>query len=462
MINVKSISLYALGFLIAINQGFNMVLGTLSEGGARGADVLMPLDLPLYVLLITQRDGTLRSRYRSYILSIKILLMGFFILSLLGELVAVEPADFRVQMVHLSRALLIAYVVMTRLNTSADLRAFIYGLLSSLAFESFVGAWQWQIGPLNIPFMPRSSGFRVAGTIAVPNAFGAWLVTLIPLCLRMALYTKLKPRMVWISVLILSLACLLATYTRGAWMSFLVMTAVFTTMDVAKKKLSGKQISWFLALVLVLAVVIPMKYGFAIKERMADTEDALKGDKKSSRMYLAQDALRIISGHQLLGVGLDNYRYHADPEILGTRIVHNVYLLVCAEQGVLVALLFIFLLLLVVVKSWRLLNSKMNFYYHVAAATIAGTLGLSIYYMVGLDYNIFEVLFQHWRLIGMLPALLVCEENARQALTQPAAGQVRKRPMARSAPPPGAEQIREVHRPSVERPYRYHSIRRKS
>jgi len=293
---------------------------------------------------------------------------------------------------------------------------FVLGLLTSLGFEAFVGAWQWQIGPLNIPFLAASKGYRVSGTLGVPNTYGVWLVTLIPLGMRMALYSKLQPRIIWIGVMLVSLLCLLATYTRGAWFSFLASTIVFTLTDVFRKKISAKQVSIFVVMAIVLAVVISVKYGEAIKDRMSDTEKSLAGKQKSSRLYLAQDALRIIQDHLFTGVGLDNYRYYSDPEIEGTRIVHNVYLLIAAEQGVPASITFLLIMGTAFFGGWKILKARLSFFYHAGAATLAAVMNLFIYYMIGLDYNLYEVLFQHWRVIGMVPAILVCEEHTRRQL----------------------------------------------
>jgi hypothetical protein len=408
--------LFFLGLVMCINQGFNVVVGTLNSGEPRGVDMLMPVDIPMFLLLFSQRDGTTGSRHRGLIMTIKVLLTMFWLWSWAGEFVAFEVAEFREQMFQLSRAMLISYTVMTRVNTFSDLRMFVLGLLSSLGFEAFVGFWQWQIGPLNIPFLAASKGYRVSGTLGVPNTYGIWLVTLLPLALRMALYYKLKPQIIWLGVMLASIMCLLATYTRGAWFSFLASTILFTVIDVIRKKISMKQVSMFLVMAVVLGVGIAIKYGDSIKNRMSDTEESLAGKQKSSRLYLAQDALRIIKEHAITGVALDNYRYYSDPEIEGTRIVHNVYLLISAEQGVPASIMFVLLMLITFFAGFKVLKTRISFFYHVGAATMAAVMNLFIYYMIGLDYNLFEVLFQHWRVIGMIPAVMVCEEHTRKQL----------------------------------------------
>ena len=108
--NINKILLIAFGFLLSIEQGFTVVLGTLSNGVALGADVIMPVDLAIYALFLLKPQ--IRTPKRST--GIFWFAMGFGILFLLwtagGEFVAIEKADFRFGLVHLTRAILYLFV----------------------------------------------------------------------------------------------------------------------------------------------------------------------------------------------------------------------------------------------------------------------------------------------------------------------------------------------------------------
>ncbi|NLP11041.1 O-antigen ligase family protein [bacterium] len=340
----------------------------------------------------------------------KIAVGVFFLLALTGEFYAFEPAQFRFKLVHLIRALLVFYVFATRLSTLQEVKFTVIGLLFGLGFQAFIGFWQWQIGPLRIPFFNIDQSWRVSGTIGVANAFGLYLITLIPLCIRMALYSRLKSRVLWFIVSGLAIGSLLATFTRGAWIGLLVSLAIFAFYDFKSHRLTKKQLSLLFFVGFSTITFFYVKYGHIITGRMEDAEEALYSEKKHSRVGLAQDAIRIIRLHPLLGVGLDNYRYHADPEIAGLQIVHNTYLLIAAEQGVFCALLFLMIYLSVLVKGLLLLKSPDPFIYHIGSATLAGLTGALIYDMVAPDYRLAELLIQHWRLLGMIIGLLIVSD----------------------------------------------------
>ncbi len=419
--NTYPILFTLLGFFLSINQGFTVTLGMLSDGTLRGADVLMPMDVPLYLLLMMKRDQTRSSRKRPLVLAVKAGMLIFFLLALSGEFISVEPAQFRFKLVHLARALLVCYVLMTRLSTRKEVLRLSEGLLLGLAFQSAVGFWQWQIGPISIPFFPTVSDWRVSGTIGVANAFGTYLVTLIPLCIRMSLFSQVKSRFLWYPVAVMSLGSLLATYTRAAWLGFALSMVFMAFYELRQKKLNLEQKAAFLLLGIAFVVVMAVKYGDVIVNRMSDSEETLLSERKESRLNLAKDALRIIDNNRLLGVGLDNYRYYADKEIQGLRMVHNAYLLIAAEQGIPALLIFIGLNIMVTAAAFRLLKSNDRTVYNVGFSVFCGLTAILIYHMAAPDYRLQEVLVQHWRLLGMTIGLLIVDEKLDRARRRPRA-----------------------------------------
>ena len=404
-----------LGFFLSINQGFTVVLGVLQDGTARGADVIMPMDLPLYLLLIFKRDQTVNSGYRPLALFAKTAVFLFLLLALAGLFFAFEPAQYRFKLVHLLRSLLVFYVVMTRLSTKQDVKSLANGLAAGLLFHSAIGFWQWQIGPVHLPFYNIEQDWRVTGAIGIANAFGAYIVTLLPLSIRLALFMRWKIRYLWYVTSVFAIGSLFATYTRSAWLGFSLSMILLGSYDFKSKKLDRNQKMLFIAAAIAMVSLMAFKYGHVITDRMADSREAIVSDKKHSRAGLAKDAMRIIGEHKLLGVGLDNYRYHADREIQGLQIVHNAYLLIAAEQGIPAVVIFIALNLTLLVAGFRLLKSKDRLIYHVGSATLAGLIALLFYHLAAPDYRLLEVLVQQWRLAGMIVGLLVADEQIQKA-----------------------------------------------
>jgi O-antigen ligase len=89
--------------------------------------------------------------------------------------------------------------------------------------------------------------------------------------------------------------------------------------------------------------------------------DRLFGDDlgaASSRATMARQALRVIEANPVLGVGANNYAIWLEPytpEIsdLQLRTVHNKYLLVWAETGVVGLVAFLGFLLSVIWRGWK-------------------------------------------------------------------------------------------------------------
>ncbi|MBN1481254.1 O-antigen ligase domain-containing protein [candidate division KSB1 bacterium] len=416
--NLKKILLVSFGFFLSIEQGFTVVLGVLSNGVARGADVLMPVDLAMYGLLILTSGRRTPQKHRG-IHGFALAMAALYLLwSGVGEFVAVEKADFRFGYVHLARAILVFFVILKRINSKKDVIDFTRGLIYGLGFEALIGVWQWQIGPVVLPFIVVTNEWRATGTIGVANAFGCYLAMLAPISIRLALFTKIKPKWLWSAISVMSLGALLATYTRGAWLSLSVALMFFFYLDFLMKKLSRRQINYLLVAFVIGLAFTTLKYGETITGRMADSREAIASNKKHSRMGLAKDAVRIIRQHPLTGIALNNYRYHADKEIQGTRIVHNVYLLIMAQQGVPGIILFLLLNLSVFIVGFKIRKSQDPTLYHIGMGGLAGMLSNFIYYLVAPDYRLVILKLHHWRALAMIVAILIADEHTKKLKQQ--------------------------------------------
>ena len=150
--NLNKILLIAFGFFLTIEQGFTVVLGVLSNGMARGADVLMPVDVAIYALFLI-KPARRTPRKSTGLVNIA-LIFGFLFWgwSLTGEMVAIEKADFRFGMVHLTRAILVFWCIIARVTSKQDVIDFSQGVVLGLGLQAFISVWQWQIGPVYLPF----------------------------------------------------------------------------------------------------------------------------------------------------------------------------------------------------------------------------------------------------------------------------------------------------------------------
>ena len=400
-----------LGITVTIEQGFTLVLGYLSTGVARGPDVLMPVDVICVALLLFKPYKHIHSRKKWLVVFGITTSIIYLLWSFSGEFVSLEPADFRFAIVHLARAVLIFITILTRIQTREDVINFTKGVLYSLGIQALIGVYQWQIGPVSIPFFKITNTWRASGTFRVPNALGAFTAALSPLAIRIALFTKLKPRWLWMIIAVFSLATLYATYTRGAWISFTVSMLIFFSIDFYKTKLTKRDFSLLILTTCIGFIFITVKYGDTIQKRMLGAEESLLGEQKHSRLNLARDAMDIIEKNPVFGVGLNNYRYHADRNIQGTRIVHNTYLLIAAQQGIGGIFLFLLLHIVFFYQGFKIIHTQDKILYHIGIATLTAMTSQFIYFLVAPDYRLVPIKLQHWRILATLVVVLIANHE---------------------------------------------------
>ena len=406
--DIIGILFFSLGLFMSITQGFMMLVGTLSHGAPLGVDVLMPVDIPIYLILFLVKDKSKTTRFKNTVTTGKVLGVLFFLLSISGVFFAEEPTYVRFQIVLLGRAILVFYCLASRLHDKKSLEKFVIGLLFGFGFQCLIGFYQWRVGPISIPYLVTPSK-NVSGTFnGVRNAFALYLITILPLVIRVAFFTKLRFKWAWYGITVMGLGCLFATFTRGAWLGFVFSMALFFSKDLFASRMPIRQKIYFVSVTILVILVMTFRYGGHITQRMSDSSETLKGDKKESRINLAKDAIRVFKLHPLLGVGMENYRYHSDKSIPGLRIVHNAYLLIAAEQGVFSIVIFLILHGLVFFRGLALLKAKDTFIYQVGSATLTSFVSVMIYHMIAPDYRLNGVITHHWRIPGMILGLLVC------------------------------------------------------
>jgi O-antigen ligase len=133
---------------------------------------------------------------------------------------------------------------------------------------------------------------------------------------------------------------ILLNQSRGAWMSFCFGMIVFFILSLRAHVVKMGQIASILVLVMLL-IVGGMPY---LQERL---KGAFQDESAQSRIPLMELAFEIIRANPLLGVGLNTYKYEMKRYIrdsLNIRwvwTVHNQYLLVWAESGLIGLLAFI-------------------------------------------------------------------------------------------------------------------------
>ena len=167
----------------------------------------------------------------------------------------------------LANYLLLAVLLVLFSPSGKIIRKIIIAVICSAFIASLYGLTQYfYLDPLNWSESALSSG-RIFSTLGQPNSFGHYLILVIPVTVYglFFLAKKFLIRTAVAILLALELWCLLATYSRGAWLGFLAMViaAIILILFLKKKHqfAAGAIITIFLALALIISLNLASQSG---------------------------------------------------------------------------------------------------------------------------------------------------------------------------------------------------------
>jgi O-antigen ligase len=207
------------------------------------------------------------------------------------------------------------------------------------------------------------------------------------------------------------LVAVIFTLSRSTWLGLVVSATILLIYGLASRGLLPRQVLAALAAALALALLLNLATGGDIVQRLTQPD----GGSALSRLPMSQGALRIISDHPLLGSGLNNYELTIRQyDITGKYtlagqlpIVHNLFLLIAAETGVLGLLAVLWLLLALARTGLGFVRGReASFHTWLAVGIMAGGLHVVIHNSlhVGIAGDT-QLALMVWLLIGSLVAV---------------------------------------------------------
>ena len=210
-------------------------------------------------------------------------------------------------------------------------------------------------------FLRAGAVYRVGALIAHPNLFGAWLALLLPILVAM-LFTPLAggTRLALAAVSVGGVAALILTLSRTAWAGFALAMMFLCAVLLLHPAVRRRYLVLKVALVGTLLAGSVAAAGPILLRLTASDPGALD----FRREWLAI-AWRMVEARPLLGFGLNTFTYQLPGyapysvskliDLFGTTwpVVHNVYMLVWAEQGTVGLLLFLGFLAQIFWIGWR-------------------------------------------------------------------------------------------------------------
>ena len=338
----------------------------------------------------------------------------------LSLLWAPNPGLGAFELVRLVKMILLALVTAHFVRSERDVRMILWTLLGVLLLEGGIALLQQFRGAgvgltllgeqeaLVMQELGRTTQSRVSGTLRHANRLAMFLGFFLPAAVALSVgpgsRTTRRLRFVALAALLVGGIALLYTLSRAGWLAFALSTLVVVGLLRRQSRGNQRLLRGGVAGLLVLAAVIGMNRDI-IRERMISNDHG----SFNSRIPLAQVALSITRDHPVWGSGIGNYRewlprYHIPGEPF-TEIakVHNVFLLVVAEMGLVGVGVFLLLLAGTFRRLWRSFRHQHGMSQALAVAVLGGMVAFFLHGQA--DYVEISRIAPLWFAIGLSEAL---------------------------------------------------------
>lgn len=189
---------------------------------------------------------------------------------------------------------------------------------------------------------------RAHGTFFHPNIFSGFLN--ISAIFTLYLIYKSKRKIFFSLFLAVQIVALIFTFSRAGLASFVCVSFLFFFLMLMKKYDVKKMFLVFLTILILIGVFFSkylVERGFAGRFFQSKKAKEMNVGSDDLRLSLKKSAINMIKKHPFWGIGFRNFlikRNEYSDEKLKRAYVHNIYLLIAAETGL--VSLFIFLLFL--------------------------------------------------------------------------------------------------------------------
>ncbi len=329
--------------------------------------------------------------------------LAFMGLMLLGGVVALSSASLKPMLVYV--AFMCGYFLVVNLFRSREWieRAVVGIMLSGTAValyglvQNFLGlsAQTWQDSDM----FSQIEG-RVVSTFENPNVLAEYLIMLLPLMLAVFLLLEgAKPRLLAALCIASAGGCLIYTWSRGAWLGFLIGAVIFMLMY-SKKTLAA------MLFCLLGVPFLPFVLPESITQRFMSIGN-LADSSTSYRVYIWQGVLDMLKDFFAGGIGIGNdsfklvYPIYALSGIESAPHSHNLYLQITVELGIFGLIVFVALMFLFVQSSFTLHASEKRVERLIPAAILCGILSVLAQGMTDYIWYNYRVFLMFWLLLGL-------------------------------------------------------------
>lgn len=359
------------------------------------------------------RSHATKTSYPSPSLHINLPLLLYLAITAISVAVAQDVSLSLFEVALLLEACLVYFYVANNVRTRQDVLFVVLLLLIGCLLESlamivlrFTGmpSTIWGIpAHVRVDTDVKEGFMRIGGTVGSPNFAAAYLSMSLATAASL-LFTSLGRAYKRLAMGVLGMGgvALILTFSRGGWMALTLSVTLICLLGWRRR---GVSLKTPIAVILILGMLY-LPFHSVISGRLFGDD---RGSAES-RIPLMNLAFRIIGDNPVLGVGANNFTVVMDRYLTSDFregwlfAVHNKYLLVLAETGIVGFLAFVAFLLNALRKGWQCWAIQDPLLSPLALGIIAGIAG----HMVHMTVDVFrgrptqQLL---WLLAGLLAAM---------------------------------------------------------
>jgi len=397
-------------------------------GGPGGIDVLFAdgalIALYLHWALMTI---TRRQERAIRITGIDLLVALLGAICLLSLVNTKEPTLVLIDLIRVVKVTLLYFYLANNIRTREEIRLVVWSLIAGASIQGCVTLVQAYLGrPIGLhlfgevlQFGEMSAGVsiyrRPSGLMQSANTLGLYLLCLLPLSLSALFWTgSIFARLFCLGTFAAGTMALIITYSRGSWLGFIFGSLVFFLWLLRKKLITYRRHFHLLALFALLVMMILVIMWPKIMDRLLHTPSI----PIHTRTFLTRLCLKVCATHPLLGVGLNTSAETATRMILTVRdphniidyvmanpLVHNLYLLMLSEIGLLGLSVFLCLLVALFRQALKAIQIQDRLAMSVGVAIYSALSGFLVAELFDFSYRLDQVFYLFWALSGLIVAI---------------------------------------------------------
>ncbi|VBB06319.1 o-antigen ligase [Lucifera butyrica] len=312
----------------------------------------------------------------------------------------------------MGRYILLYYFVVSNIRSRSQLKSLVWALLGAAFVVSVYGLYQYVHGVDISTFQwVDDSEFpdlktRIFSTLYNPNLLAGFLVIMMAIAGGIGIKSDNVRRKIVLALLVAILGlCLVLTYSRGAWLSILV---IFVTYGI----IYNRKVLWLLFLIPIMVFFAHDAVGERLVSIFNPTDTSA-----TMRMAIWESTLSMIMDHPFLGIGWGAYwlvypKYDFFIQDAAVKIyhAHNMYLHIAAEIGIPGLLVFLTIMIGHARAAYCVLRSTQDRWLAgLMLGVLSAILGLAVSGFT--DYVMYNVQMSmlYWLLNAMIVS--VCQEK---------------------------------------------------